>query len=240
MNSMRDVIQGDESVLRLVSSVPIIKGKFCDDLSPEQMAEKYNLSTELAALNERLHARCDELVAARPRQRVVSIAPAVTSGRKAQALKNPFYLRVMQDAEQAYPRWADDILSGITRADWYGLRDEQIPLSSRKLLEVLGHLEEITTQDVQLLLRLNERHAQRYVQAARMCIPHLLRSVPKSVLAEEVNYPDDSLKRPEHWHDLAKEMRLEGFGPTAISAATQQPLSTVKQYLRRNPRVSST
>lgn len=211
MNSTRDVIQGDVSILRLVSFLPITKGKFCDDLSPGQMAEKYNLLPELAALNEGLHARCEKLVAERPKKRVVSIAPAVARGRKPQALKNPFYLRVMQDAEQAYPRWADDILSGIARVDWYGFRDKQIPLSSRKLLETLGHLEEITTQAVQLLLHLNERHAQRYAQAARMCIPHLLRSLPKAVLAEEVDYHEHSLKRPWHWHDLARQMRIEGL-----------------------------
>lgn len=206
-----------------------------ESLSPAQMTAKYNLSPALAALNERLHARCNKLIAEHPRQRVVSIAPVVSRGRKAQSLMNPFYLRVMQDAEQAYPRWMDDVLSGTARLNWHGPRDEQIPLSTRKLLSILGSLEEVTTKGVQGLLCLNARHAQKYVQALRICMPHLLRCAPEGLLAQEVDRPNGDQRIGEHWHESAKRMRAQDYGPASISKILQQPLSTVKQYLRRNP-----
>lgn len=37
-----------------------------------------------------------------------------------------------------------------------------------------------------------------------------------------------------HWHDIARSMRAQGAGPTAIAKATGQNLNTVKQFLKRS------
>lgn len=43
-----------------------------------------------------------------------------------------------------------------------------------------------------------------------------------------------------HWHDVARELRSQGKGPTAIAELTGQRVNTVKQFLKRERAVSVT
>ena len=51
-----------------------------------------------------------------------------------------------------WPLWLDDILSGVSRLDYYGDREQQIPLSTSKLITILVSLETIDAESISALL----------------------------------------------------------------------------------------
>ena len=98
-----------------------------------------------------------------------------TRGRKPIHLVNPLF--GFAELRQ-YPPWADDILQGIARLDWYRTGARSIPLSVKQLVRILVSLPVIDTNAITQLLLLEERQARRYLKAIELALPYLIRSMP--------------------------------------------------------------
>jgi hypothetical protein len=77
-----------------------------------------------------------------------------------------------------YPPWADDILQGIARLDWYRPGARSIPLSVKQMVRILVTIPVIDTNAITQLLLLEERQARRYLKATKLAMPYLIRSMP--------------------------------------------------------------
>ena len=74
-----------------------------------------------------------------------------------------------------------------------------MPLSVRNISAILVGLERVTAELVGEILRIAERHAQRYVKAIELIIPYMMKSRPKS-LVHEMN---DTYEVGSHeWEDI--------------------------------------
>lgn len=65
----------------------------------------------------------------------------------------------------------------------------------------------------------------------------LIQSQVQAEVAKALRQHDTRLEiieSGEHWHDIARRMRVDGKGPKAIASATGQPVNTVKSWVRRN------
>ncbi|WP_208733635.1 hypothetical protein [Pseudomonas duriflava] len=118
-------------------------------------------------------------------------------GRKPTQISNPLYgAQVLRE----YPLWADDILQGVARLDWYRTTGRSIPLSVRKLIKLLIHLPVLSTQCISSLLLLEERQARRYLEALKLALPFLLKSMPENL--ERIDEITDDKEWIEHaWVD---------------------------------------
>ena len=169
-------------VLRLIPNSP--RNIHAPLLTPE----------ELAALDACIGANADALIAARWNNRIqikVSAGGAGEGkrGRPPKKFMNPFYRHLGPQSDYGrYPAFAIDALESIARLDWYGERkasaSKYMPLSVRKMVEVLECVELVTTQNVQDCLRLQERHTQRYVKAVEMVIPLMMKARPQALIDE--------------------------------------------------------
>lgn len=79
--------------------------------------------------------------------------------------------------------------------------------------------------------------AAHYINAEKLT-EQVRREVAKataSLVAEQAatNKRLEIVEAGEHWHAVARRMRSEGQGPSAIAQATGQKLNTVKVYLKR-------
>lgn len=79
--------------------------------------------------------------------------------------------------------------------------------------------------------------AAHYINAEKLT-EQVRREVAKataSLVAEQAatNKRLEIVEAGEHWHTVARRMRSEGQGPSAIAQATGQKLNTVKVYLKR-------
>ncbi|HDS0931095.1 TPA: hypothetical protein QDZ23_005871 [Pseudomonas putida] len=79
--------------------------------------------------------------------------------------------------------------------------------------------------------------AAHYINAEKLT-EQVRREVAKataSLMVEQAatNKRLEIVEAGEHWHDIARRMRSEGQGPSAIAQATGQKLNTVKVYLKR-------
>lgn len=79
--------------------------------------------------------------------------------------------------------------------------------------------------------------AAHYINAEKLT-EQVRREVAKataSLISEQAatNTRLEIVEAGEHWHDVARRMRSEGQGPSAIARATGQKLNTVKVYLKR-------
>lgn len=102
-----------------------------------------------------------------------------------------------RDEHSIWPLWIDDIVSGIARLDWYGEREQQIPLSTYSIIQCFIHLDEISTQTVMELLGLKERMARKYASASRLAYPFLKRSLASEQI-KNTRYPQTSIVSYEH------------------------------------------
>jgi hypothetical protein len=101
----------------------------------------------------------------------------------------------------SWPLWIDDVVSGVARLDWYGDRDEQIPLSTLNIIKCFTTLDTITTESVRELLCIGKRQAERYASACRLCYPFFERSLENpSILT--MRYPRKSIVTTEHGEKL--------------------------------------
>lgn len=162
--------------------------------SPRNIHASLLTPEELAALDARIGANADALIAAHWKNRfqikvAAGGAGAGKSGRPIKKFMNPFYRHLGPQSDYGrYPAFAIDALTSIARLDWYGERKasagKYMPLSVRKMVEVLECVELVTTQNVQDCLRLQERHTQRYVKAVEMVIPLMMKARPQALIDE--------------------------------------------------------
>lgn len=102
-----------------------------------------------------------------------------------------------RDEPTIWPLWIDDIVSGVARLDWYGEREQQIPLSSSKIIQCFLHLDEISTETVMELFDLKQRMARKYSSACRIAYPLLKRSLESREI-KKTRYPQVSIVSYEH------------------------------------------
>lgn len=160
--------------LEAMSRPVAVPGYFMNNASSHIIQPLSHLYPEAAKLHEALekHTREIEEKAERIRAPIQKSSP---KGRKPTQISNPLYgAQVLRE----YPRWADDILQGIARLDWYRTTGRSIPLSMRKLIKLLIHLPVLSTQSISSLLLLEERQARRYLEALKLAIPFLIKSMP--------------------------------------------------------------
>lgn len=167
---------------------------------------------ELSALNARIAANADALIAARVKptkepkaRRCVGIASR--RGRPKKSVPNPFYTHIGATTDWGrYPVFAMDAIAGIARLDWYGKRDasagKYMPLSQRDMMVVIESLSLITTEAVGELLSLEERQAQRYVKACEMAIPYMMDERPARLIAQMEGIEHEYQFGNHQWEDI--------------------------------------
>lgn len=131
----------------------------------------YNES-ELRSLDFRIGRNADRIIA--KGQSVLYTAGL--RGRPQASFSNcvlPEMMEVRMSGEE-WPLWVDDVLSGITRLDWYAQEDDQMPLSMGKMLKIFSSLDIISTENVSHFLQLGERQARRYYKACAMAHQKLI------------------------------------------------------------------
>lgn len=125
-------------------------------------------------------------------------------GRPPRSIANPFFSYIGSTTRYGrYPEFALDIVEGVARLDWHdrpcGSGGKSMPLSVRNITIILVGLERVTAESVGEILRIAERHAQRYVKAIELIIPYMMKSRPKS-LVHEMN---DTYEVGSHeWEDI--------------------------------------
>lgn len=140
----------------------------------------------LEALNARISANADALIASKIKENNYNREPKGASGSKPNVVMNPFvgHMWSVNDDNrgQAYPEFAMDIIEGVCRLDWHdrpiGVGGISKPLSVKKLINILEWFPEITNEKIEDFLNLKERHARRYVKAAELVIPHMMKCRP--------------------------------------------------------------
>lgn len=80
----------------------------------------------------------------------------------------PEMLEVLYNDEERWPLWVDDIVSGVARLDWYGEREQQVPLSKKKIVQCFALLDTIDASKISHLLKTGKRMAQRYYKACEL------------------------------------------------------------------------
>lgn len=104
----------------------------------------------------------------------------MSRGRKPTLLINNIRDRFCEEwfgrpERDVWPLWLDDIVSGVARLDWYGDKDNQIPLSTLNIINCFVFLDEITTDTVMNLLNIKKSQAKLYVKACCLCYPFFSR-----------------------------------------------------------------
>jgi|GEM_PF-5340119 len=156
------------------------------------------LPPELVELNEKLEARTRQLEQRFTRLSAVS-SKTSKLGRKPRAIQNPVvgvFRRLAETTDQrhGYPTWADDVLQGVARLDWYRPTARSIPLSVKRLARILDYLPVISTSAISTFLLLEERQARRYMTATELALPFLLKGIPQALMQElqaESDWLDD-------------------------------------------------
>lgn len=142
---------------------------------------------ELEALNARFSTNADQWLADKAATTKSKIKRKLKGnrGRKPKLIVNPFYGFIGPQTYWApYPEFAMDIIEGVARLDWYGEREQQLPLSVAKINYILGTLPVITNEAVEDFLQLGERQARRYVKAVELIIPWMMKSRPQLLISE--------------------------------------------------------
>lgn len=126
----------------------------------------------------------------------------MSRGRKPNILVNDIKEQMWEhwqgrDDTDIWPLWIDDIVSGVARLDWYGDRDNQIPLATSSIIKCFLFLNEISTDSVMHLLDFKKSQASLYVKACKLCYGFLKRSLENDeVLA--MKYPRQSIVSEAH------------------------------------------
>lgn len=144
--------------------------------------------SELKALDARIAANADKVIARTVRSLVLP-RKAKARGPKPLSFVNtilPECLDVLYAGEENWPLWADDILAGVSRLDWRNQSHREVPLSTRKILQCLAHLETIDIFSISHLLHVDEWSAGRYYRACELAQTHMIRSFCE----EHKKYPE--------------------------------------------------
>lgn len=162
---------------------------------------------ELEALNARIAANADKwLIENAPASKTASQRnPKSASGRKPKVIENPFYMYIGCTTDWGrYPVFALDIIEGVARLDWHGraigVGGKSMPLSVHNLTVILESLPVVTTEAVMDLLRLEARHASRYVKAMELITPQMMECRPKTLRHEMEGIEVEP--KPCEWEDL--------------------------------------
>lgn len=139
---------------------------------------------ELAALDARLSANADKLIAKREKS-LYNFKP-IKAGRKPASFCNcilPEIQEIRYIDEESWPLWVDDALSGVSRLDWYRVGERSVPLSKAKILQCFACLEEINGSTISHLLNVGKVQASRYMKACELLHQRLID-----------NFCDDSIR----------------------------------------------
>lgn len=209
-----------------------------------QIAPKMLTPTQLAKLSKRLGANADRLIERRVRGgRKLASKPAApvqacsknpfkTRGRPAKRLANPFCGLIGPSTDYGrYPFFALEVVEGIARLDWHdrplGSGGSSKPLSVRYLMVILETLEEITAEQVAILIGTKLRQAQRYVKALELALPFLMKSRPRR-LVFEMNLPQDEFANAAYRLKL-REAHSEPL--YVLSLPTEEDLAKLRSDL---------
>lgn len=130
---------------------------------------------ELDALEERITRNADKLIAKATRT-VYNFKDSGTGGQPSSFPNcvQPEMTEVLYGGEDSWPLWVDDIVYGVARLDWYGDREEQRPLSAKKIIQCFALLESIDASKISHLLHVGKRQAQRYYKACELLHQRLI------------------------------------------------------------------
>lgn len=131
----------------------------------------------------------------------------MTRGRKPVVLVNDIRDKVGEEwwgreDYDMWPLWLDDIVSGVARLDWYGNKQNQIPLSTTNIIRCFLHLPNISTETVMELLEIQKSQAKLYVKACCLCYPWLKKSLEN----------EDILKTKYHRRSIVSEEQGLKYG----------------------------
>lgn len=155
--------------------------------------------------------------------------PKSTRGPKPKLITNPFYGHIGCCTDWGrYPAFALDVIEGVARLDWHnrplGVGGKSMPLSVRNLAVILEWLPIISNETVQDLLRLQERHARRYVKAIEIILPHIMELRPLTLIheMEGVQHVADA----SEWEDVNESDTPSSEAPAQL----HYDLRTLTQY----------
>ncbi|WP_122431702.1 helix-turn-helix domain-containing protein [Pseudomonas viridiflava] len=185
---------------------------------------------ELDAMNARMSANADKWLSDNAHglkakgKTTTEKSPKRATGRPSNSTDNPFYGVIGRTTHWGrYPVFALDIIEAVARLDWHGrgagVGGKSMPLSVRNLAEILESLPVVTTEAVMDLLRLDDRHASRYVKAIELIMPRMMDSRPRSLINQMEGV--DSVPRSCQWEDLDN-----------LSTPTQEDLAELHHDLR--------
>lgn len=126
--------------------------------------------SELEALNGRIAQSADRIIG-RVTRRLVPVRAPKTTGPKPVVLHNciqPEMLDVLHAGEDYWPLWVDDVLSGISRLDWYRPDERSTPLSVKNIIKCFAYLDTISIFSISHLLCIGGKHARRYMKACEL------------------------------------------------------------------------
>lgn len=118
-----------------------------------------------------------------------------------QGLKNEIKAELCEDwygkENNMWPLYIDDIVSGVARLDWYGDREEQIPLSTKKIVHCFLWLDIINAKSIAEITGLGLKHAERYERACRIAYPFLKKSIQNNSI-RKMSYPTSTIVSVDH------------------------------------------
>lgn len=132
--------------------------------------------TELEALEARIAQNADKVIS-RVIRRLVPPRNLNAPGPKPLVIENCIQqemLDVLHAGEESWPLWVDDILSGVSRLDWYRPEERSVPLSVRNIIKCFAYLDKIDTYSISHLLHVGKRQSTRYLKACELCHEKLI------------------------------------------------------------------
>lgn len=130
---------------------------------------------ELEALNERIGANADRVIG-RATRNLYSFSEGSAGPRPASFINciQPEMTNVVYEDDESWPLWLDDPVQGVARLDWYGPRELQRPLSTKKIVQCFALLDTINTSTISHLLKVERRQAARYFKACELLHERLI------------------------------------------------------------------
>lgn len=159
---------------------------------------------QLADFSMSIEANANRLIAAHQKSRPTTAClhraknPNERRGRPVKKIINRFAGQIGPATDyDRYPDFAMDVVQGISRLDWHNRKENSTecskPLSVKLLMNILAFIDHVSTSSVAEYLGLGVRHAQRYVKAIELIMPHLLASRPERLI--DAMDPDGSSKQ---------------------------------------------
>lgn len=212
----------------------------------EDLRPKLFTKQELDAMSAQMGANADQWLKNKLKPTKTRVPKAIKANRRPpKVIANPFsgHLMHLDDRGRTYPPFAMDIIEGIARLDWHDRKIGQggvsKPLSVRRIVIILEWLPEITNEAVEDLLDLGERHARRYVRAAELAIPWMMKCRPDSL-----RYEMDGIeppRKPCQWEDVdpLTTPSPEELAKLHNDLRTFTEYATAEEYERQYPAMSA-